>query len=473
MNEHNHHRIIRKFAEGKSGIDIIKLEEASDFADDFRGILKTNFSEDPIGVTKEACKQAANSAASSALHTSIISGGDATIIAFDVGYSLVNSIKANEEISKVSHEWLDENNYYYYHFYYDIEIEPHKDVENHGTIKLIRIDETDCSAKSTFAKYEKTKEYSKDQKLFFTAVNNREDYYLTGVGEGSNQSNCVAFLHAMGAQTKHKGFHEQNSQHTFEEHLKKCFAEYLFIKDDAKALFMLGIAFHGIMDSFTPSHTMFQIYNEQNMALHAQGDVIPINDHKETYLKGFIPGQYNEETKDISKILAKYIKGYDDGDILSDLEYEMLRLFFIISRISRKGKELSIQEIDKLYWDLKSENATLSKIKEVLSNEYTYGEKSYDYSNLAIDSLTKIYEFLYCERKNTIKSYKYYKDNKENICTIALDIWIENYKKLKSSYENSGLLNKDHLNGFKPISTMLERIAQFDLNHKHGGANKI
>ena len=136
---------------------------------------------------------------------------------------------------------------------------------------------------------------------------------------------------------------------------------------------MLGIAFHSIMDSFTPSHTRFQVYEDQDMALHAQGDVVPIeeNDYEEdktsNVMMRFIPGQFNHELE-ITQLLAKYKKGYDDNEIVNDLEFEMLRSFLIIGRITKDGKELSINEINDLCWSFRQNNLSLTKINEILSH---------------------------------------------------------------------------------------------------------
>ena len=126
MNEYNHHRIISKFAESvtkNSGIDIDvrTLEEASDFSDDFRGILKTKFADDSTGVLKDTAvgitNSAIGSALSAAMDSSIISGGNPVAIAFGAGFgagdSMVNSIK-NDELYI---ELTDESQFYYYHFF--------------------------------------------------------------------------------------------------------------------------------------------------------------------------------------------------------------------------------------------------------------------------------------------------------------------------------------------------------------------
>jgi hypothetical protein len=449
MNEYNHHRIIGKFVEGKPDIDVDTLEQASDFSDDFRGIIKTKFAEDPTGVLKDTAvgitNSATGSALSAAIDSSIISGGNPVAIAIGAGVgaadSMVNSIK-NDELYI---ELTDESQFYYYHFFYEIEVE--KKTIGKGKITLKRHKKDDPAIKPEKDDLGKNAEnYSDNLKLYYTAVNNREDFFLTGIAEGSNQSNCVAFLHAMGAQTKHKRFNENNPRRTFENHLKKCFAEYLYLKDETEALFMLGIALHGIMDSFTPSHTGFQVYGDQDMGLHAQGDVIPIRDSKEPKTMEFIPGQYNNETKTIMKDLARLKKGYDDDDFLNNREYEMLRSFLIISKVAYKknNTELDINEINELCSHFKSHHVSLSKINKVLSEGFTYGESAFDYSIMTVQVLNKIYNILYTKRKE-IEDFNSYKAAK-SCCVEAVNVWRDEYKKI----DTKTIFNQSYLNGFKP-----------------------
>ena len=504
MNEHNHHRIIKKLAENVA-VDIGTLMKASDFSDDFRGILKTHFGEDPTNVTKEAISSVAadtiSSVASSAPQIAVLSANNPIAAGISAGLytgqALRDSLKTNKDVSELYFEITDEKQFYYYHFYYEIHLEEGQ--SNKGKITLKRITEDDDCAKSSFSKCilgDKEEEYAKNMKLFFTAINNREAYYLSGIGEGSNQSNCVAFLHAMSAQLaspmkpildnltklgvvgsiihpqlipaylasyavlsntvlKDKIVPEANPKKTFKEHLMACFSEYLFIENEQKALFMLGIALHGIMDSFTPSHTSFQLYTEQNMALHAQGDVLPIDDNEcEKDDNGnntlhFVPGQYNHDTE-IMKLLAKFKKGYDDDDFMNDLEYEMLRSFMIISHIAYKAteeelsneeEELSIIEIDKLCLFFKENHMSLTNINTVLSEGFTYGKNAYELSNLAISCLTEVYTTLF-NCRNSITTYQNYKDAKR-CCSEAIKKWENDYNSVGS------ILPKRHLNKFK------------------------
>ena len=176
-----------------------------------------------------------------------------------------------------------------------------------------------------------------DEKEFFSAVNGRSKSDHFDEIDTGNQSDNVAFLHAMGAVGETSG-DEGNSRSIFKDHLKTCFAEYLFFENEKNALSMLGIAFHGIMDSFTPSHMSFQKYTEQDMGLHAQGDVIPImgkfKDGK--LLEGniselepieFDPGQYSKEGI-ANRLFIRSYKYYDGDGILNPVEFKMLRNFF-------------------------------------------------------------------------------------------------------------------------------------------------
>ena len=199
-----------------------------------------------------------------------------------------------KEASNFTDDCLNaKSKYFFYRNYYTIKAQS-------NTIRLNRVDSngygfstTNNSKQNINNSGEKLRDGSyslggdwshwTDEKEFFSAVNERRKSAHSDVFDTGNQSDNVAFLHAMGAEgetaedtgekTEDK---DKTSRSIFESHLKKCFSEYLFLEDEEKALFVLGIAFHGIMDSFTPSHMGFQKYSEQDMGLHAQGDVIPI-----------------------------------------------------------------------------------------------------------------------------------------------------------------------------------------------------
>lgn len=286
MNEHNNHRIIEIFAKDKNvkmsdKISIIK--EASNFTDDFRGILYTEAGKNPSAYVRQLARTVINDV--SAIDSPIPNS-------FEVRDAIVDTLESGKETANVISEFINQYKYYFFHFYYDIDL-PNNEQADSGTIILKRSGKDQIEGKGrniihTLKKCSKDNVGIKDvrsydRKEFFTFVNSREDSLKSGIAEGTNQSDSVAFLHAMGAE---KG--EQSTQQEFERHLEKCFAEYLFLNKSNEDIFMLGIALHGIMDSFTPSHTMFQKYTEQNMALHAQGDVIPIEDEKEKF--EFDPG---------------------------------------------------------------------------------------------------------------------------------------------------------------------------------------
>ena len=312
------------------------------------------------------------------------------------------------------------NKYYFYLYYYDITI------KGTNAIKLNRITKNDydlgirkLKRNNSILCMEKSGEKlldgsyslegwdpSHDEKEFFSSVNNRKrspkEALVEIIGDTANQSDNVAFLHAMGAMDENK----DDSRDEFVRHLKKCFSEYLFLEKEKDALFMLGIAFHGIMDSFTPSHMDFQKYSAQDMGLHAQGDVIPIMgkfDKDGKLIEGnfseqeeviFDPGQFTKEILPL-QLLYPFIKHFDDNDFVNPVEYKMLRVFFHISDIGvGYGKDwASVGDIDKFWKTFKG--CTLKQIKEILRHgKYRYGPKSYAYSEAAIRVISDIYKYL-------------------------------------------------------------------------------
>ena len=293
-----------------------------------------------------------------------------------------------------------------------------------------------CGEKKTF-NYELIGwDPSFDEKEFFSSINSRKRSDHGDFLDIGNQSDNVAFLHAMAAKEESV----ETAQEKFEEHLKNCFSEYLFLKNDEDALFMLGIALHGIMDSFTPSHTNFQKYTEQDMALHAQGDVIRILDGKDKF--EFDPGQFNEEKWHVQFGFKEIIaKGYDSNNYINPIEYEMLRIFLILSNITSQstGKELDETEIDKLWKSL--HNKTKNEINKVLNDNYYSGLKASIFSEAAIFVLKEIYTYLCKERENCKKGrYVYYKEKVDSIITTALNIWKGIYE---GKYEETKILLYD------------------------------
>lgn len=403
MNEYNHHRIIERVALD-CGLDapIKKIFiEASDFTDFFIGVFDT---EKPLQTWLETAKQ----------------------------------------------------KYYFYHFYYSINIENTNAIRlnrvtsnafifgpNNSIICMERAGEKELDGKYSLEEWSK----KSNEKEFFSSVNDRGYSPQSDLGDTANQSDNVAFLHAMGAEgetagdtggtTEGKG---KTSRSIFEDHLKKCFAEYLFLEKEEEALFMLGIAFHGIMDSFTPSHMGFQKYTEQDMGLHAQGDVIPIMgrfDNNGRLLDGnstekeiirFDPGQFTKEILR-NQLICIYKKrfGGNENAFVNPVEYRMLKLFFYISDIQVDYGNVwdGVGDIE-YFWQMFRE-CTIKQINDFIGNgNYRYGPMSYVYSEASIKVISDIYKFLY-EKRKVCKNYSEYKNNKQGILDDAIKYWIKIY----------------------------------------------
>ena len=175
-------------------------------------------------------------------------------------------VKVLKDASTFADDIKAEFSYFFYHFYYDIK------VKNSNTLIMPYVNKqynynqsvdsmTHCGEKELIPYGLIGWDPSFDEKEFFSSINERKKSNHRDFLDIGNQSDNVAFLHAMAAE----GETREKAQGKFEEHLKNCFAEYLFLTNEDDALFMLGIALHGIMDSFTPSHTNFQKYTEQDM----------------------------------------------------------------------------------------------------------------------------------------------------------------------------------------------------------------
>lgn len=396
-----------------------------------------------------------------------------------------------EKASNFTDSIMAESDYYFYHFYYDIQI------SGTDTIILSRVDEeTNRSAQSMRRcgdlvpgsnppSYIMRYSSKTDEKEFFSFINDRPRSPRHDVLDMGNQSDNVAFLHAMGAELGN-GLSENpaRSRALFEEHLKRCFAEYLFLKDEKKALFMLGIAMHGIMDSFTPSHMGFQHYTKQHPGLHAQGDVVPILDDKDKV--EFEQGQFSHDMfaamifdaihKEyvnptaicnyiqqtfVGKIPSVYlyaeIAKYTDLGFLNSIEKEMLRIYLNICKLKLKiektegddnrssdNKNGSICKEnlatytthgnflngDDLWKSLQGKN--LKEINNILS-KYEYTQEAYIYSNAAIETIKEIYLYLSKKRKGIPKRniYQTYKNNKKDILENALKKWKDKYAELE------------------------------------------
>lgn len=527
MNEYNHHKIleitfsdenINKSDLGEvdksilKNVDINTLEDASDFTDDFYNILSTQFGSNPKESLKSIIMDTGYAFVQGAVNGSPL--GQKGALASGI-ISASQKFISNEDVSEVWREKKDENNYFYYHFFYDIKCE-------NGIIKLYRHDEKNFNfIEQTMKKCCINDKYKDRPKAFFTAINNREEYLIEGGAEGSNQSNSVAFLHAMGADCVDDRWEEteESSRKAFKDHLAKCFSEYLFLKNEKDALFMLGIALHGIMDSFTPSHTGFQKYNSQDMAMHSQGDVIPIiittkdknNASKDENNKLiFDPGQYNDDSE-IGKWKAEIKCGYNGDDFINDIEYKMLKIFFYISDVESTFIEKKINN-QNLYESLKGKSKT--KVNEVIHDSH-YGDNANIFFECAKETMLAIYQSLKNGRENVIKNnYSDYCIKQKKLVDNAIYIWEKAYNKMHTTHKekinclknmflkdgvNAGIISdcyskcnnmkKEIKNNISEtvdqkkgiayntlnytMNDTLESLAEQDLCHPFGGMNKM
>lgn len=351
------------------------------------------------------------------------------------------TIKTLKDASTFADDIKAEFSYFFYHFYYDLRLKDSNtlvlsNVNKHYNYNQSVASMNHCGEKEASLYILNNWDPSFDEKEFFSSINGRKRSDHGDFLDIGNQSDNVAFLHAMAAKEESV----ETAQEKFEEHLKNCFSEYLFLTNEEDALFMLGIALHGIMDSFTPSHTNFQKYTEQDMALHAQGDVIRILDGKDKF--EFDPGQFDEEKWYVQFGFKEIIaKGYDSNNYINPIEYEMLRIFLVLSNITYKstGKELDETEIDKLWKSL--HNKTKNEINKVLNDNYYSGLKASIFSEAAIFVLKEIYTYLCKERENCKKGrYVYYKEKVDSIITTALNIWKGIYE---GKYEGTKILLYD------------------------------
>ena len=229
----------------------------------------------------------------------------------------------------------------------------------------------------------------------------------------------------------------EDAKEKFKEHLERCFWEYLFLKDEEQALFFLGIALHGIMDSFTPSHMNFQPYAIQNGRLHAQGDVLPFRG--ETVR--FIPGQYSNDAiaSHNKSMLAAFVKGYNDDDDIGR-EFEMFKIFVAIGGLEKNAiiesilnGEIEITEnktvndgftvLQVPYVSKKRLNAIIKDIK--------YDESAFKLSDTAIQVVVDVFKHLCLIRNQEGYNYKKYKVAKKNIGEVVR-IWEKKYDALES-----------------------------------------
>lgn len=387
-----------------------------------------------------------------------------------------------EEASAYTDDPTEADKYFFYHFYYDIRVDG-------NTVQLLRVDYDkttayrnsmekcgdkyddkshiyydDFSKKSKLISYGSEKREwssSTDKKEFFSVfINNKKKSEKIGkdvlttnlskwgnnsVFDVGNQSDNVAFLHAMGAAGDDN---KEDSRTEFEKHLKKCFAEYLFLNNPEKATFMLGIALHGIMDSFTPSHMDFQKFSEQDWGLHAQGDVIPFENDDAVY----DPGQISSpKASGKERLFAEIKKGYDGDDIINSREFEMFKIFLKIGDIDKEDETiksiledraditvtLTSQGTRTIYNDIPTSFTyhSLHKLNDLLKkNNVKFGSQAFKYSETAIEVCKKVFESL-STAKQEINDHISYKNKKiipkdetgKTVIDEALEIWKEKY----------------------------------------------
>lgn len=422
MNTHNHHKIIQKLA------DSIKLDpqekkmliKASDYTDDF---VKIGIS----SIVNSLIKVPSN------LHGAL------------------------SELKKS----LTQTRYFFYHFYYDIDC-------SNDTIVLRRnnYDNMENSDQSCFKQSMDNCEYDEiefsikpgdydymailsgitdspiNYKKFYNIINDREtirksyfENYVKKCGfidkikakklDSSNQSDCVAFLHAMGSY----GEAREKSMEVFKDHVVNCLAEYLFLQNPNEAMIMLGIAFHSIMDSFTPSHTGFKNYVQQDMALHAQGDVVPfIGDP--IY---FDPGQFIRDgiASNGATMAAALVKGYNSDDYINNTEYKMLKVYIDSYLVANhKTAELKRKCPSSLY---------ALNIDFFVNPYYNYNIDAFQYTYCALNVLNKIYTNLKEEKKKS-KNYENYKAAKKKLENLFISSWQKDYNRIQNYKASHHLL---------------------------------
>ena len=227
---------------------------------------------------------------------------------------------------------------------------------------------------------------------------------------------------------------------------------------------MLGIALHGIMDSFTPSHMDFQHYTQQDMGLHAQGDVVPFRGDAVKY----DPGQISEEKNLGAIALAALKKGYNGDDHINEKEFEMFKIFAEIGAIKDEkiiydilNNNVDLSKTTSKYYSKSDkmvesvEPRSLDKLNDILKSEANgveYPETAFIYSDAAIDTCKEVYLFL-TKKKSEINSdyekYREYKNKSNGIDEVdeAVKIWQKNYdeekiKEARTDHVNLKLYDK-------------------------------
>ena len=446
MNTYNHHRIIDKLAQ-EVNVDKDVLIKASDYTDDFLG-------------------EGANTIAG-------------------ILHNLADGFSVSKLLSALK-SWknFNQKRYFYYHFYYDIECE-------NDTIVLKRENSIPIEDEAKIERYKQSItrcEYDPEEfsvkpgdydymalvseltdspvnyKKFFNTINDREDVrkkyfekYVKNCGfkdkllakkaDSSNQSDCVAFLHAMGSWGEGKA----ESLKAFKMHVINCFAEYLFLQDPEQAEYMLGIALHSIMDSFTPSHTGFKNYVEQDMALHAQGDVIPFEGDP-VY---FDPGQCTLDAvaSEGQTLAAALVKKYNSDNHINNTEYQMLYIF-IDSFLGGNSKTNSLKKV------IPNSLFSLNVQFWVDPYHYYYNNEATEYSNSAIEVLKGIYEALKQEKDKCRNNYDYYKEAKKKLENVFVKNWEDKYNRVQN-FKGSERLQYINPKTAKPVVHDLPTIGDF------------
>jgi hypothetical protein len=208
------------------------------------------------------------------------------------------------------------------------------------------------------------------------------------------------------------------------------------IKDDEQAAFILGIALHSIMDSFTPSHMNFQPYAIQDEQLHAQGDVVPFRNDPVR----FEPGQYTDDGKasHYKSYLAAFTKGYNGDDDIG-IEFEMFKIFTAIGGIEDDDIVKSILEgkidvtqtkiINDEFTSFRVPYISKKKINDLIKDK-KYSESAFELSDAAIKVVADVFKHLCLIRNQEGYDFQKYKNAKGNIEDVV-KLWEKKYNSLE------------------------------------------
>ena len=262
--------------------------------------------------------------------------------------------------------------YYFYHNYYNISFLSRKNKDEiKNEIFLTRVPLKGKPYSETYGN--DMLPSTRSAKEFYTTINDSVIGYNYG-----NQSDNLSFLHAM----REKGESIEKAENKFKEHLKTCFFEYLFRLDYKESLFILGIALHGITDSFTPSHSGFQSFSLQCEKYEADFKLIHPAFVAGDYLKGTNMGTW-----------------HTPGDIVP---------------FTKKQGEKHIEEKEQAWWYKFSNNK-----KEINKNLYVFSDTAIktlqdiytklksmkDAGGKNVDDVVKIWEDNYTQFRNTLTGY--------------------------------------------------------------------